>query len=132
MTSHYFILLGILQFAVLVASAIVPFKLNWKDDLASLPKLHLQMYWIYGGYVVLSIVSLATICIVAAADLAEHSILARAFCCYGFFFWGIRVALQAVLDAKPYLTSPWFKLGYDALTFNFAIMTALYAWGMLG
>jgi hypothetical protein len=39
------------QLGVLVASALVPVRLNWKRDLAGLPRLHRQMYWTYGGYV---------------------------------------------------------------------------------
>jgi len=50
------LLMGISHFLILIASAMVPFKLNWKEDLAVLSKLHRQMYWVYGGYVVLSVV----------------------------------------------------------------------------
>ena len=51
-------LAGAGQLSVLVAAALVPLRLNWKRDLASLPRLHRQMYWTYGGYVVLGIVAL--------------------------------------------------------------------------
>lgn len=46
-------LAGAGQLCVLVASALVPFRLNWRRDLAGLPRLHRQLYWTYGGYVVL-------------------------------------------------------------------------------
>ena len=52
---------GGVQLCILVASALVPFRLDWKHSLDSLPKLHRQLYWIYGGYVVLGIVSLGLI-----------------------------------------------------------------------
>jgi hypothetical protein len=42
------------QLCVLVASALVPFQLKWKTELAVLSRLHRQMYWVYGGYVVLA------------------------------------------------------------------------------
>jgi hypothetical protein len=54
-------LAGAGQLGVLVASALVPVRLNWKRDLAGLPTLHRQMYWTYGGYVVLGIVALGVI-----------------------------------------------------------------------
>lgn len=56
-------LAGVGQFGVLVASALVPFRLNWKHDLASLSVLHRQMYLTYGGYVVLGIVALGGVCL---------------------------------------------------------------------
>ena len=62
-------LMGTCHFLILIASAMVPFKLNWKEDLAVLSKLHRQMYWVYGGYVVLSIVAFGLICIFNAAEI---------------------------------------------------------------
>ena len=49
---------GFLQWSVLIASALVPLRLNWKSDLGGLPRLHQQLFWTYGDYTVLSIVSL--------------------------------------------------------------------------
>src|SRR5205807_7157138 len=102
---------GIGQLAVLVASALVPIRLNWKTDLQSLPRLHRQLFWVYGGYVVLSIISLGLISVVNAAELAGGSMLARCVCGYIAVFWGIRLALQTVLDVKEHLTTWWLKVG---------------------
>ncbi len=126
MTSQMFVVLGILQLGILFASALVPFQLNWKDDLAVLPKLHRQLFYVYGAYVVLGIVSLGVICIVAAEDLAAGSLLSKAFCTYGMLFWGIRLSLQTILDAKPFLTSTLLKIGYHALTVVFLATMILY------
>jgi len=126
MTSELFVVLGIIQLGVLFASALVPFQLSWKEDLAVLPKLHRQLFYVYGGYVVLGIVTLGATCIIAASDLAQGGILAKAFCTYGLLFWGIRLALQAILDAKPFLTTTLFKIGYHALTVAFLISMLLY------
>lgn len=123
---------GVAQLAVLIASAIVPFRLNWRTELRSLPRLHLQMYWVYGGYVVLSIVAFALLSIVNARELAQGSGLARGVCAYIAVFWGIRVALQGVLDANEHLTTWWLKAGYHALTVLFGSLTLLYAWAALG
>ncbi len=119
---------GIGQLSVLVASAMVPFRLNWQEELGSLSRLHRQMYWVYGGYIVLSILAFALISIVQSKELASGSSLARAFCLYVFFFWGIRVALQAVFDVKAYLTTWWLKAGYHVLTILFLSFTLIYGW----
>ena len=132
MTSEMFIVLGILQLGILFASALVPFQLNWKENLAALPKLLRQLFYVYGAYVVLGIVSLGAICIVAAEDLATGSLLAKAFCTYGLLFWGIRLSLQTILEAKPFLTTTLLKIGYHALTVVFLVVTALYGLALFG
>ena len=122
---------GVAQLSVLVATALVPFRLNWKRDLASLPTLHRQMYWTYGGYIVLGIVALGTISLACADELAAGSRLARVVCAYGALFWGIRVGLQGVFDVKPYLTAWWLVAGYHTLTVLFVFFTAVYGYALV-
>lgn len=117
------------QLSVLVASALVPVRLDWKETLRELPPLVRQLYWVYGGYVVLSIISLALICIVNSGELASGSGLARSFCGYAAIFWGIRLSLQPFLDAKPFLTTWWLRCGYHVLTLLFLSFTVVLAWG---
>ena len=124
-------LAGAGQLCVLIASALVPLRLNWMRDLASLPRLHRQMYWTYGGYVVLGIVALGVMSLACAEELASGSRLARAVCTYGAVFWGVRLGLQAVLDVKPHLTAWWLKLGYHTLTALFLFFTAVYSYAAL-
>ncbi len=118
---------GVGQLGVLIASALVPFRLNWREELRGLSRLHRQMYWVYGGYVVLSIVAFAALSIFNASALAGGTGLARGFCAYVAVFWGIRVALQAIFDVKEYLTAWWIRTGYFALTVMFAAFTIVYA-----
>ncbi len=120
-------LAGVGQLGILVASALVPFRLNWSRDLAPLPRLHRQMYWTYGGYVVLGIVALGLTSLLCADKLAGGSRLARAVCLYGAAFWGARLVLQAVFDVKPHLTAWWLVAGYHLLTGLFLFFTAVYA-----
>jgi hypothetical protein len=123
---------GIVHFCILVASALVPFRLNWREELAGLSRLHRQMYWTYGGYVVIAIVAFGCISVTNAAELARGSGLARGFCLYVFVFWLVRLGLQGVFDVKPHLTAWWLKLGYGLLTVLFAFLAAVYGWAALG
>lgn len=123
---------GVAQLGVLVASAIVPFRLNWRTELRSLSRLHRQMYWVYGGYVVLSIIAFAFLSILNARELAARSGLARGVCGYIAVFWGVRVVLQGVFDVKEHLTAWWLKAGYLVLTVLFASFTLVYAWAAVG
>jgi len=123
---------GIGQLCVLVASALVPIRLRWKTGLQGLPRLHRQLFWVYGGYVVLAIISLGVICIVNAAELARGSLLARCVCGYIALFWGIRLSLQTILDVKEHLTTWWLKAGYHMLTVLFATFTVIFALAAVG
>jgi hypothetical protein len=122
---------GILQLSVLAASALVPLRLDWKNVFQSLPRLHRQMYWVYGGYVVLAIVAFGLLCLFHSAALADGSGLARGVCGYIAVFWGIRLSLQTVLDVKEHLTTWWLKLGYHTLSVLFASLSALFAWAAI-
>jgi hypothetical protein len=122
-------LAGIGQLCVLVASALVPLRLDWKSTLNPLPVLVRQLFWIYGGYVVLSIVSLGLICVANAPELASGSGLARSVCVFGMLFWGIRLSLQPFLSAKEFLTTRWLRGGYHLLSILFTCFTIVFAWG---
>ncbi|MBS0202400.1 MAG: hypothetical protein JSS49_05825 [Planctomycetes bacterium] len=122
------LIVGVGQLSVLVASSLVPVRLKWNSILAPLPPLVRQLFWVYGGYVVLSIIALGTISVVCADELASGSLLARAFCAYGMLFWGIRLSLQPFLCAKPYLTTWWLFAGYHLLTVLFTGFTLVFAW----
>lgn len=123
---------GFGQLSVLVASALVPLRLNWKEELGVLKKLHRQMYWVYGGYVVMAIISFGLISIFNARELASGSGLARGLCAYITVFWSIRVCLQAVFDVKEHLTTWWLKVGYNLLTLFFISFAVIFGMGALG
>jgi hypothetical protein len=129
--THLIFLAGLGQLTILIASALVPFLLNWRAELRDLSRLHRQMYWVYGGYVVLSIIAFAILSILNPGELASGSGLARGFCAYVAVFWGIRLALQAVFEVKQYLNTWWIKAAYSALTLMFAAFTIVYSWAAL-
>src|SRR5262245_36580448 len=119
------------QLAVLIASALVPLRLQWKTSLSGLPRLHRQLYWIYGGYVVLGIIANGLISIVNAEELARGSLLARCVCGYIAIFWGVRLSLQSILDVNEHLTTWWLFAGYHTLTLLFLSFTTIFAYSAL-
>src|SRR5438105_15072442 len=108
-------LAGAGQLSVLIASATVPFRLDWRKELQRLPRLHRQLFWVYGLYIVLAIVGFGLLSVLDAAELSERSWLARGVCAYIAVFWAVRLSLQGVFDVKPYLTTWWLKMGYHSL-----------------
>jgi hypothetical protein len=119
-------LAGACQLSVLVASALVPIRLKWRTQFDVLPRLHRQMYWVYGGYTVLSIIALGLISLINAHELASGSRLARSVCAYAAIFWGIRLSLQAVLDVKEHLTAWWLVAGEYVLTILFLYFATIF------
>ena len=124
-------LAGIGQLLVLIASAQVPFRLNWREIFTRLPRLHQQLYWVYGGYVLLAIIGQGLVSLLCASELASGSGLARGVCGYVAVFWGVRLGLQTVLDVKEHLTTWWLTVGYHLLTVMFITFTVVFALGAL-
>jgi hypothetical protein len=75
---------------------------------------------------VLAIAAFGLICLFNSKELANGSGLARAICGYIAIFWGVRLALQWVLDAEAHLSTWWLRLGYHLLTILFAAFTLLF------
>jgi hypothetical protein len=121
-------LAGIGQLSVLAGAALVPFRLHWREAFRPLGRLHRQMYWVYGGYAVMSIIALGLITTFNAQALAEGTMLARSVCLYATIFWGVRLTLVAVLDVKEHLTTWWLTAGYWLLTVLFTFFTITFAW----
>jgi hypothetical protein len=119
---------GFVQLSVLIASSLVPLRLNWRTALDVLPTLHRQLYWVYGGYVVMGIIANGLVAILCSNELAAgETRLARFACGYIAIFWGVRLSLQAFLDVKQHLTTWWLAAGYHTLTLLFLSFTALFA-----
>lgn len=117
------------QLSVLIASSLVPLRLDWRNELSPLPRLIRQLFWVYGGYVVLSIIALGTICVLNADELSAGSKLARSYCTFAAAFWGIRLSLQPFLAARPFLTKWWLRFGYHLLTVLFTTFVLIFVWG---
>lgn len=129
--SNVIFIAGFVQLCVLIASSLVPLRLQWKTSLDVLPKLHRQLYWVYGGYVVMGIIFNGSVAIVCAEELASGDKLARFVCGYIAIFWGVRLSLQTILEVKEHLTLWWLRAGYHTLTVLFCSFTLLFAYAAL-
>ncbi len=122
---------GLVHFGILIASALTPGVLEWRRHLAPLPPLLRQLFWVYGSFIVLVIVSFGTISLTNADALASGQPLARSVCAMIAVFWAARLAVQwFVFDATPFLTNTLLKLGYHALTAAFLLLVAIYSYGV--
>ncbi len=125
-------LAGITHFGILIASATAPKALNWKGSLSVLPTLLRQMFWVYGIFIVLMIISFGTITLIFTEELANPTPLGRAIAIVMAVFWGTRLIVQLfVFDATPWLTTPLYRIGYHGLTAAFIFLTSIYIWTAL-
>ncbi|MBM3841150.1 MAG: hypothetical protein FJ398_24985 [Verrucomicrobia bacterium] len=92
---------GALHFCVLIASALVPRGLHWRENLAPLPRLVRQLFWVYGAFIVLCIASFGTLTLLHATRMAEGDAVVRSLCAFIALFWLTRLGVQLfVVDGR--------------------------------
>ena len=118
---------GLLHFVILIASALTPRLLDWRGNLATLHPFLRRLFWVYGAFIVLTIVSFGTLTLFHADELASAAPLARTVCAIIAIFWLARLAVQFfVFDARPFLTTVFRRVGYHGLTLLFAALVFIY------
>ena len=123
---------GVCHFGILIASALVPDVLDWRNELKKLAPLSRHLIWTHGGFIVLVIIAFGVLTIVNAAALAGGTRLARSVCGFISFFWFARLCIQFTLfDPKPFLTSTFLKVGYHGLTLVFTFLVIVYGWAAI-
>lgn len=120
-------LAGLGHFGILVASALVPKVLDWKNALRPLPPFLRTLFWVYGVFIVLTIIGMGTLTLVNVHAMASGEPVARSLAAFIALFWSARLLVQfLVFDARTYLTNGWLKLGYHVLTVAFIVLPAIY------
>lgn len=118
---------GAIQLAILIASVQVPRRLNWREELANLKPFLRRLFYVYGAFIVLTIVGLAVLSIAFAPEIAASPGLGRAFAAFVFAFWAARLCVQFfVFDAKPILTTRIMRFAYHLLTVAFVALVGVY------
>lgn len=118
---------GFLHFVILIASALTPRVLNWRTNLATLDPFLRRLFWVYGCFIVLVIVSFGIVSLFQANELASGASLPRAVCAIIAIFWLARLAVQFfVFDARAFLTTTFLRLGYHGLTLLFTALVFIY------
>ena len=118
---------GLLHFVILIASALTPRLLDWRTNLATLHPFLRRLFWVYGGFIVLTIISFGALTLFEADELSAAGPLARSLCAVIAIFWLARLAVQFfVFDARPFLTTAFRRVGYHGLTFLFSALVFIY------
>ena len=118
---------GVLHFGVLFASALVPWVLDWRADLAKVSRFMRQLVWVYGAFIVLVIVGFGALSIAHADTLAGATPVGRSLCGFIAIFWLARLGVQVfVIDARPFLRNLLLKVGDHGLTAVFTYLAIVY------
>lgn len=123
---------GLLHFLILIASALTPRVLDWRTNLATLHPFLRRLFWVYGGFIVLTIVSFGALTLGHANELASGAALSRSVCAMIAIFWLARLGVQFfVFDTRPFLTTTFRRLGYHGLTLLFTALVFIYGFAAL-
>jgi hypothetical protein len=118
---------GVLHFVILIASALAPRVLDWRANLATLNPFLRRLFWVYGCFIVLVIISFGALTLGNADELVSGASLSRSVCAIIAIFWLARLAVQFfVFDAKPFLTTTFLRIGYHGLTLLFTALVFIY------
>ena len=119
---------GVSHLGILFASVLVPKVLDWRNALAGLTPFLRTLFWVYGGFIVLTIVGFGVISIVNAPSLASGTPLARSVCAFIAVFWSARLFVQLfVFDTRGILRGVLMRAGYHVLTAVFVYLAMVYA-----
>lgn len=126
---HLLLLAGIGHFGILAASVQVPAIFDWGKELAPLHPLLRRLFWVYGVFIVLTILSFGALTLWNVMPMSQGEPVARSLAAVIAVFWAARLVVQCfVFDARPFLTNGWRWLGYHTLTGAFVYFTAVYGW----
>jgi alginate O-acetyltransferase complex protein AlgI len=114
-------LAGAGHFVILFASAQVPSRLRWKQDLAQLMPFNRKLLWVQGGFTVLTII---------AFGMLRGDRAAMGLACFIGSYWTARI----LVDAFYFSHEDWpqgkeFVVGHILLTSLFVALAASY-WGL--
>lgn len=118
---------GLLHFAILIASALTPGALDWKKSLAVLHPFLRRLFWVYGCFIVLTIIGFGSLTLAFADELNAGLPIARGLAAFIAVFWTARLAVQFfVFDPEPFLVNWFYRIGYHCLTVVFIYLAAIY------
>jgi hypothetical protein len=123
---------GVLHLGLMCAGLLMPRVVDMRAHLSTLPAFLRQLFWVYYTFIGLCLLGFSAITVALADTLAAGGPLARALCAFLAVFWTLRLIVATfVFDLRPYLTSPFRRLGYHATNVAFAYLPVVYAMAAL-
>jgi hypothetical protein len=125
-------LAGIMHLGLLCAGALMPGTVNLRAHIAVLPPFIQRLFWVYYAFIGLFLICFGSITVTFAGTLAAGGGLARAVCAFLAVFWTVRLIVATfIFDLRPYLTTSFRRIGYQATNIVFIYLPIIYAWAAL-
>ena len=122
-------LAAVAHLGLIAAGLLMPPTVRLREHLAPLPPFIRQLFWTYYSFIGLCLVSFGLGSFLLADELASGTPLARAMCGFLAVFWGLRLFVaHGVFDLRPYVTTPWHRVGLFLANTVFALLPFIYAW----
>jgi hypothetical protein len=120
-------LAGAGHFVILIASSQVPFRLQWKKDLAGLMPFNRKLLWVQSGFTVLTIIAFGTLTLALHSEMLRGDRAALGIAAFIGTYWTARV----VVDAFYFSHTDWpkgrqFAIGHILLTTLFSLLATTY------
>ena len=118
------------HFVILFASAQVPSRLRWKQDLAQLMPFNRKLLWVQGGFTVLTIIAFGILTLVLHREMLRGDRAALGLVCFIASYWTARI----MVDSFYFSHEDWpqgkeFVMGHILLTSLFVALASSY-WGL--
>jgi hypothetical protein len=108
---------GFGHFVILFASFQVPFRLEWRRDLAQLKPFNRKLLWTQGGFTVLTIVAFGIFILAFHRELLAGDPVAIGVGGFIALYWSVRIVVDAFyFSHKDWPVGRWFKVGHFLLT----------------
>jgi hypothetical protein len=112
---------------VLVVSVQAPVRLGWKEDIPKLTRFNQKVFWVYGSYILLCIVSFALLTWWLHDDLLAGARAARAIALFIATFWSVRVAVDFFwYDYRDWPPGNALVMGHALATSLFSGLALVY------
>ena len=112
---------------VLIASVQAPVRLGWKQDIAKLTRFNQKVFWVYGGYILLSIVGFAVLTWCLHDAFVAGDPAARGIACFIAIFWSVRVAVDLLwYDHRDWPVGNALLAGHAMATSLFCALAVVY------
>jgi hypothetical protein len=120
-------LTGAGHFVILIASAQVPSRLGWKEDLKQLMPFNRKLLWVQGGFTVLTIIAFGILTLMLHAELLRGDRAALGLAAFIGLYWSARI----LVDALYFSHADWpkgkqFVIGHLLLMALFSFLAASY------
>jgi len=115
------------HFVILVASAQIPSRLGWREDLAKLTPFNRKLMWTYAAFTVLTIIAFGVLTLVLHGEMIRGDRAAVALAAFIAIYWTARI----LVDLAWFGHSGWprgvaFVVGHGLLFGLFGALAATY------